>query len=464
MALQAGFGRTLINPPSHIPAGTWMAQKHVRASGLDMDLRATALVLSDGPLSVAIIDLDLCFLSDTQAAALRQAVHESTGIAPDRVLPFCSHTHAGPVILETYRGEGEDQVNNYVRLLPDLAAGAAVQAVQSQQPVRVEAGCGHSDIGVNRDLLLPDGRMITGCNPDGFRDREVGVIRFDSLDGKPVGSIVNYACHPTVLGPGNTLVSPDYPGSTRQIVEQLTGAPCLFLQGAAGNMGPVETFVDDAAVARRLGTRLGLEAARVFLTLDTRPVERRLKDVTASGAQLARYEDVPIDAPPPRLKLASAYVDLPVRSPLADVYESAPEQLTAWNARLSELQGGNGAAADIAVALQQVTRLALRADRMERYRSKQSLGVETHAVSMGAAALVAVAGEPYCEIGVAVKKKSPFPNKTLVAGYLGGDMMYIPTADIFACDPPPMEVDNSPYTPEAEKIVTGHLIRLLESL
>ena len=61
MALQAGFGRTLINPPSHIPAGTWMAQKHVRASGLDMDLRATALVLSDGPLSVAIIDLGPVF-------------------------------------------------------------------------------------------------------------------------------------------------------------------------------------------------------------------------------------------------------------------------------------------------------------------------------------------------------------------------------------------------------------------
>ena len=464
MALQAGFGRTLINPPSHIPAGTWMAQKHVRASGLDMDLRATALVLSDGPLSIAIIDLDLCFLSDTQAAAVRQAVHEGIGIAPDRVLPFCSHTHAGPVILETYRGEGEDQVNNYVRLLPDLAAGAAVQAVQSQQPVRVEAGCGHSDIGVNRDQLLPDGRIITGCNPDGFCDRDVGVIRFDSLDGEPVGSIVNYACHPTVLGPGNTLVSPDYPGSTRQIVERLTGAPCLFLQGAAGNMGPIETFVDDAAVARRLGTCLGLEAARVFLTLDTRPVERRLKEVTASGAQLARYEDVPIDAPPQRLKLASACVDLPVRSPLAEVYESAPAQLTEWNARLAELQGGNGAAADIAVALQQVTRLALRADRMERYRSKQSLGVETQALSIGGTALVAVAGEPYCEIGVAVKENSPFPNKTLVAGYLGGDMMYIPTADVFACDPPPMEVDNSPYTPEAEKIVTGHLIRLLESL
>ena len=110
-------------------------------------------------------------------------------------------------------------------------------------------GNGHSDIGVNRDLRLPDGRIIVGCNPDGFCDRDVGVMRFDSLDGEPVGSILNYAAHPTTLGPGNKLVSPDYPGSARQIVEQVTGAPCFFLQGASGNMGPVETFVADAAVA-----------------------------------------------------------------------------------------------------------------------------------------------------------------------------------------------------------------------
>ena len=149
---------------------------------------------------------------------------------------------------------------------------------------------------------------------------------------------------------------------------------------------------------------------------------------------------------------------------MPDVYEKAPEQLAEWNARLSELEGGNGGAKDIAVALQQVTRLALRADRMDRYRSKQSLAVETQALRLGDAAIVAVAGEPYSEIGVAVKKNSPFPNKTLVAGYLGGDMMYIPTAEVFDYDPPPMEVDNSPYTPEAEKIITGHLTRLLESL
>src|SRR5207245_1700864 len=99
-----------INPPQDIPSGMWMAQRHVRGEGLDMDLFATALVLADGDLRVAILDFDLCFLSNAQAAAIRTAVETATGIPAASVLPFCSHTHAGPVILEYYRGEGEDCV------------------------------------------------------------------------------------------------------------------------------------------------------------------------------------------------------------------------------------------------------------------------------------------------------------------------------------------------------------------
>ena len=45
----------------------------------------------------------------------------------------------------------------------------------------------------------------------------------------------------------------------------------------------METFVDDPKVAKRLGKRLGLEAARVFENLDPRPVEKRLNDVVKSG-------------------------------------------------------------------------------------------------------------------------------------------------------------------------------------
>ena len=291
-----------------------------------MDLYATVLVLADGDLRVAMIDLDLCFLPDEQAASIQKAVAEATGIPEKHVLPFCSHTHAGPVNMGVYQGEGEDRVHQYIASLPHWVAGAAVRASSSLAPVRVAAGTGSSDIGINRDLQLPDGRIIVGCNPDGFCDREVVVLRVDREDGQPLACLVNYACHPTVLGPGNKLTSPDYPGHTRRIVEQVTGALCLFLQGAAGDMGPVETFVPDVAVARRLGTRLGLEAARVWFGIETRRVERRLRSVIASGAQLAEYEEIPLKAPPPGLAFASEAIDLPTR-PFAEVYEQAPQQL-----------------------------------------------------------------------------------------------------------------------------------------
>ena len=311
--------------------------------------------------------------------------------------------------MESYRGEGEDRVRAYAEGLPHWAAGSARRAAETLTPVRVAAGAGQSDIAVNRDLQLEDGRIIVGCNPEGFSDTTVGVLRIDNLDGKPIACVVNYACHPTVLGPGNKLISPDYPGSTRAVVERNTGATCVFLQGAAGDMGPIETFVPDARVARNLGTRLGLEAARVFLGLETRPVRKRLRNVVASGAPLADYEEVPVDAPPQMLEFACVSVDLPTRSPLAEVYEKAPEQLVDAERELADLRRSGAGEVVLAAAFQRIVRLQLRADRMKRYRGKPALPVESFAVRLGDSAIVAIAGEPYSRIGVEVKAASPFP-------------------------------------------------------
>jgi len=460
MALMAGIARTVISPPLDIPNGMWVAQKHVRAEGLDMELLATVLALADGKRRLALIDLDLCFLPDSVDKAVREAVHVSTGIPSENVLPFCTHSHAGPPVLEYYRGEGEDRAHMYKEMLPHWIAGAAVRAVEALKPARTAAGVGRSEIGINRDLRH-EGRFLVACNPDGFFDPEVGVIRIDQADGKPLACLVNYGCHPTVLGPGNKLASPDYPGSTRKIVEQVTGSTCFFLQGGAGNVGPIETFVADAGVARRLGTILGLEAARVYLELQTRPTERKLRNVIASGAALADYENVSLQTPEPCLKFAREFVQLPTRSPFAEVYEKSPERLAEWEGKLKELAARGGSPEQLAEALQHVTREHVRTSRMHKYQGKKTLPVETYAIQLGDAAIVTISGEPYSEIGAEVKRRSPLPKKTLFAGYEGGDMMYIPSADVFAFDPPPMEVDNSPYAPEAARIATEHLVNLL---
>ena len=464
MAFQAAVARTCITPPLDIPNGMWVAQHHVRAEGLDSDLFVRALALADGGLQVVLLDFDVCFLPDRISNAIRNEVGNAVGLPSTSVLPFSSHTHAGPTVLDDYRGEGEDQIREYIRMLPVWAAEAAKRASTSLAPARVDAGMGRCDIGMNRDLRLEDGRFVVGCNREGFADHDVGVIRLESTDGKPLACVVNYACHPTVLGPENRLISPDYPGSTRKIVEDVTGATCIFLQGAAGNMGPRETFVAEAGVARRLGTILGLEASRVFLNLQPLPTRTVLRGVIASGAALADYQQIPVEQPEPRLEFVRACVELPVRTRFPEVYEKAPERLAGWESRLEKLQQEGASHEQVAVAIQNVTRERLRSNRVQHYAKKRSVSVESHVIRIGAAAIVTISGEPYCEVGVEVKGRSPFPGKTLVAGYVGGDMMYIPTAEAFDYVPPPMEVDNSPYGPTAARTTIEHMVSMLEKV
>jgi hypothetical protein len=79
------------------------------------------------------------------------------------------------------------------------------------------------------------------------------------------------------------------------------------------------------------------------------------------------------------------------------------------------------------------------------------LPVEIQILRAGEVAIVAMPGEPFAEIGVAVKKASPFPI-TMFCGYssgAGGD--YMPIAEEYSHGG--YEVERTPYAPEAAGIV-----------
>src|SRR5205823_3563515 len=69
-------------------------------------------------------------------------------------------------------------------------------------------------------------------------DREFLVMRVEDLDGKPIAHAVNFAAHPTMREGRDLRFSADYPGALAAVVEKETGGPCLFLQGAAGDLSP----------------------------------------------------------------------------------------------------------------------------------------------------------------------------------------------------------------------------------
>ena len=91
-------------------------------------------------------------------------------------------------------------------------------------------------------------------------DDTVIAARVAGPRGQTVATLVNYACHPTTLAWENTLLSPDYPGAMRETVERATGAPCVFVLGACGDIGPRYGFTGDPLAADQNGQELGYAA------------------------------------------------------------------------------------------------------------------------------------------------------------------------------------------------------------
>ena len=95
--LRAGTGRALITPPVGMPMGGWSNALHERSIGNDGDLTATVLMVTDDREAAVLCELDLCLLTDAQAATIRAAVADATGSDVASVRVTATHNHSAPV-------------------------------------------------------------------------------------------------------------------------------------------------------------------------------------------------------------------------------------------------------------------------------------------------------------------------------------------------------------------------------
>ena len=185
--LRAGVARADITPPLGIGHAGWGAQAHQRATGVDLPLWVTVLALGQGDLTTVIVDIDCMYLFEPEAQAVREAIARPTGLPEGTIRLSYTHTHSGPVSGATWSAwmsEGADLVPAYDARIADEAAGVAWAAIRAMQPVRLGVASGSSDISVNRRFQRPDDDVVVvGRHPDGPIDREVQVLRFDTLEG-----------------------------------------------------------------------------------------------------------------------------------------------------------------------------------------------------------------------------------------------------------------------------------------
>lgn len=91
-------------------------------------------------------------------------------------------------------------------------------------------------LGVNRREKI-NGQAVMGTDPSGVADDRIGTLLIRRTgDAGLVGAFVFCTAHPNVLKSDSVVLSGDYPGVTRTLLEQALGCPVVIVQGATGNI------------------------------------------------------------------------------------------------------------------------------------------------------------------------------------------------------------------------------------
>src|SRR5581483_1096419 len=228
--------------------------------------------------------------------AMRQAVLERTGLDAARLLINMSHTHAGPNMNSTATDkQGYEYVKPHLAHLANQIGDAILEARKRAASAWVAWGYGKSALAANRDYFdVDEGRWACGFNPGHHADDTLLVGRVTDDGGRIMATLVNYACHPTTLAWENHLLSPDYAGAMRAVLEREYGAPALFLQGASGDLAPRDNYVGDAGVADRNGRQLGFAAAAAIEALPPPGQQFVYTGIVESGTALGSWAYAPI--------------------------------------------------------------------------------------------------------------------------------------------------------------------------
>jgi hypothetical protein len=351
--------------------------------------------LDDGTTQFYLVSSELCLISPAEYDRVAAALEKQAGIKPAQFWWTVTHTHSAPEVgppglAAAFLGDRYTHAVDprYTETVERSLIQGILEARRRLAPARLGVGWGFSMANINRRARDVEGETYLGLNPEGPADRRIALLRLDKADGSPLALIVNYAMHGTVLGQANTLISGDAPGVVSEYVEQKTGAPMLYINGAAGNLAPIYTVYPDPRTGR-------LKQFRALLG------ER----ILAANAEIRG------STPDVTLALGAITVETPLKQGV-----KAPAELKDYFVT----QPGGGS----------VVRLPVRFLKIN------------NDVAIWAAPL-----ELFCEIAMEIREKSPFAH-TLYFGYANGWLGYLLTAAEIPLGG--YEPRVSPYTGQAE--------------
>jgi hypothetical protein len=268
--LRVGSAERDITPPvGCYMAGFSLARVSTRVSA---PLKVRALVIESGERRIAILGVDNLGVMREDVDWIKRGL---AGFAVGDVFVCSSHTHAGPDLIGFwgfyFMTTGRDR--DYVAALRRAAVDAVADARAHAAPARLQRG---------EAQLPPEGLVKNAKRKDVF-DRRVTVLYATALDdGRPLGTLLNLACHPEVMPRTNTALSPDFVGALCERWRARGHGQAVFANGALGAMvSPIGVARDETGVAdfSERACDVAEQALRAAAPLAVDAIEVRRRDV-----------------------------------------------------------------------------------------------------------------------------------------------------------------------------------------
>lgn len=439
--LEAGVAVVDITPPIPFRMSGYFQER--LSTGTKDPLQAKAIVFRQGDQSAALVFCDLIGIPLAVTAPARQQASDATGIPADHIGVAATHTHTGPLFYDCLRNHfhersverlGKDpyETIDYPDELIAKIVAAVVEAKSNLRPVELKSGyADETRLAFNRRFHMKDGtvRFNPGeLNPNIIRpagpiDPQVGVITLTPAGAtQPMAAIVSFAMHlDTISG---TEYSADYPKHCEDRLREKLGPnfTLLFGTGTCGDINHIDVTTRERRKAPEIGRMLGD-------TVDA--AIKRLESASAGGAGLA-VRTVKVDA------LLQSYSPSEIAEATKNLDLIGTRQLP---------------------FLEQV-----KACKIVNVQLKKgpTLPLEVQAFRLnGETAIVTLPGEVFVDLGLAIKRASPFKT-TLVIELANNSLAYVPTKRAFAEGS--YETVNSQIQPGVGEQLVDAAIGLLKEL
>jgi neutral ceramidase len=378
------------------------------------DTHARCIVLDDGENRLAIVVSDLCMVSREVLDKAKRRAQQFTKIPVENMMMSATHTHTGGTACAVFNSEPD---KNYLEFLSVRIADAVIRADHNLAPAKIGWGVGNEPSQVfNRRWKMKPGtpmmnpfgkqdrvKMNPGIGnpnslePSGPTDPGLPIISIQTPEGRPIALLANYSLH-YVGGTGPAEVSADYYGMFAKRMQQLLETSgqhvpfvAMMTNGTSGNINNINFG--------------GKTPPKVAPYEKIKTVANTIAAEAYKAYQHIEYKDW--------ISLASVQqeISLGVRKPDAQELVRAKDIIAK-------------ASKPVMTTMEEI--YARETMFMKDYPDQVQLLLQ--AFKIGDLAITAVPCEVFVEIGLDIKKRSPFASTfsvSLANGYNG----YLPTPE-----------------------------------